>query len=100
MGEDVAGRLGANVRALREARGLTQARIAELAGVPRPTWATLESGAANPTLAVMMKVANALQVRLEERGTTGPPSSRSETGGKSRSGDYSRRPWPASKSSA
>ena len=71
MVDDVAGRLGANVRSLREARGLTQARIAELAGVPRPTWATLESGAANPTLAVMIKVANALQVRLEE--LIGPP---------------------------
>ena len=71
MSEDVASRLGENVRSLREARGLTQAKIAQLAGVPRPTWATLESGAANPTLAVMMKVANALQVRLEE--LIGPP---------------------------
>ena len=37
-----------------------------MAGIPRATWANLESGAANPTLAVLIKVAQALQVRLEE----------------------------------
>jgi XRE family transcriptional regulator, regulator of sulfur utilization len=58
--------LGRNVQALREARGQTQQQIAKLAKVPRATWANLESGAANPTLAVMVKVAQALQVRLEE----------------------------------
>jgi len=64
--DDAAGHLGANVRALREARGLTQQQIAKAAGVPRPTWANLESGAANPTLAVLVRVAGALQVSLEE----------------------------------
>ena len=58
--------LGRNIRGLREARGLSQQQIAKLAGVPRPTWTNLESGAANPTLSVLVKVANALQVRLEE----------------------------------
>ncbi|MDC0716010.1 helix-turn-helix domain-containing protein [Nannocystis bainbridge] len=58
--------LGNNVRQLREARGLTQQQIARVAGLPRPTWANLESGAANPTLAVLIKVAAALQVSLEE----------------------------------
>ena len=46
--------------------GSAQQQIAKLAGIPRATWANLESGAANPTLAVLVKVANALQVRLEE----------------------------------
>lgn len=64
--DDVAGHLGNNIRQLREARGLTQQQIAKVAGVPRPTWANLESGAANPTLAVLIKVASALQVSLEE----------------------------------
>ena len=40
--------------------------IAKAAGIPRATWTHLESGAANPTLAVLVKVANALQVRLDE----------------------------------
>jgi len=58
--------LGRNIQALREARGQTQQQIAKLAGVPRATWANLESGTANPTLAVLVKIAAALSVRLEE----------------------------------
>jgi transcriptional regulator with XRE-family HTH domain len=58
--------LGRNIQQLREARGQSQQQIARLAGIPRATWANLESGAANPTLAVLVKVAQALQVRLEE----------------------------------
>src|SRR5215471_10576284 len=61
-----AAHLGRNIQALREARALTQQQIARVAGIPRATWANLESGAANPTLAVLIKVAQALQVRLEE----------------------------------
>lgn len=63
---DVATRLAHNARALREGRGLTQAQIAKRAGIPRATWANLETGAANPTLAVLDRAANALQVTLEE----------------------------------
>ena len=66
MDEDLSGRLGTNVRAMRERRGLSQAQIAKIAGIPRPTWGNLESGAANPTLQVLTRVAAALQVRLEE----------------------------------
>jgi transcriptional regulator with XRE-family HTH domain len=58
--------LADNVRLLRTARGLTQARIAQVAGVPRATWAHLEAGGANPTLAVLERVAAALQVSIEE----------------------------------
>jgi transcriptional regulator with XRE-family HTH domain len=58
--------LADNIRMLREARGLSQQQIAKLAGVPRATWTHLESGGANPTLAVLVKIANALQVRLDE----------------------------------
>jgi transcriptional regulator with XRE-family HTH domain len=66
-------RLAANVRHLREARGQTQGQIAKLAGVPRATWGHLESGSANPTLAVLDKVATALRVPIEE--LTAPPLS-------------------------
>lgn len=58
--------LADNIRTLREARALTQAQIAKLAGIPRATWTNLESGGANPTLAVLVKVATALQVRVDE----------------------------------
>jgi XRE family transcriptional regulator, regulator of sulfur utilization len=66
MAEPLAGRLAANIRHLREARGLTQEQMARLAGLPRATWGHLETGAANPTLLVLDKVATALQVPIEE----------------------------------
>lgn len=67
MADDgLAARLGANLKQLREARGLTQDRMAKLAGVPRATWSHLESGIGNPTLAVLYRVAQALSVPLEE----------------------------------
>lgn len=70
---DEAGHLGTNIRHLRTRRGLSQVQMAQRAGVPRATWTHLESGAANPTLAVLIKVARALQVRLEELLSTPHP---------------------------
>lgn len=58
--------LARNVKQLRDARGLSQQQVAKLAGIPRPTWSTLERGDGNPTLSVLLKVATALQVSLEE----------------------------------
>ncbi len=63
---EIGGRLAKNIKQLREARGLTQQQLAKLAGVPRATWAHLESGAANPTLGVLHRAAIALQVSIEE----------------------------------
>ncbi len=62
----ISANLADNLRQLREARGLTQQQLAKIAGLPRPTWGNLESGAANPTIAVLVKVASALQVSVEE----------------------------------
>ncbi len=61
-GEDLA----RNLRRLRELRSLSQEAMARLAGIPRATWTHLESGAANPTLSVLTRVAAALRVSLEE----------------------------------
>lgn len=66
MDSDVADNLARNLRQLREARGLTQQQMSRSSGLPRPTWANLESGAANPTLAVLVKAAAALQISVEE----------------------------------
>jgi transcriptional regulator with XRE-family HTH domain len=63
---DLPSLLGANVRQLRATRGRTQSDMASLSGLPRATWANLESGAGNPTLAVLHRVASALQVTIEE----------------------------------
>ena len=65
-GDDLGGRIARNVRQLRDARGLTQEQVARLAQVPRATWTNLESGDANPTVAVLHRAAGALQVTIEE----------------------------------
>lgn len=64
--QDLHGNLAHNIRRLREAHGLSQQRMSELSDIPRPTWASLESGTANPTLTVLSKAAGALQVSIEE----------------------------------
>ena len=66
MSGDLSGRLAENLKQLRAARGKTQQQMAELAGLPRATWANLESGGANPTLSVLHAAAAALSVSLEE----------------------------------
>lgn len=68
--------LGVNIRRMREARGLSQQRLADLSGIPRPTWASLETGMANPTLTVLSKAASAFNVSIEE--LIGPPRSEFE----------------------
>lgn len=70
-GDEVPQHLARNLRALREARSITQQQLADRAGVPRPTIAHLESGSGNPTLAVLVRVAGALTVSIEE--LIGPP---------------------------
>lgn len=64
--EEAAAHLAANIRQLREARGLSQQQLATTAGIPRATWTLLERGDGNPTLANLLRVAAALQVSLDE----------------------------------
>lgn len=64
--ERAATNLANNIRALRELRKHTQQQLAQLSGVPRPTVANLETGSANPTLGVLVKIASALGVSIEE----------------------------------
>ena len=58
--------LAENVREYRRSRQISQAQLAKMAGIPRPTLAHLESGSANPTLSVLMRLASTLQVLIEE----------------------------------
>jgi XRE family transcriptional regulator, regulator of sulfur utilization len=66
MSDELGERLAHNVRELRQARGFTQQQMAKLSGLPRATWANIESGNANPTLSVLHAVAVAFQLSLEE----------------------------------
>ena len=72
MADKIADNLASNMRALREAAGITQSQMAKRAQLPRPTWANLEAGGANPTLAVLVKVGRALRISVEE--LLAPPS--------------------------
>lgn len=64
--ERIGQHLARNLSALRHARRLTQDALATAAALPRSTIANLESGDANPSLQVLVKVAAALQVPIEE----------------------------------
>jgi transcriptional regulator with XRE-family HTH domain len=64
--DDISTRLAANLKTLREAGQLSQKALAEQSGVPRPTIAHLESGQANPTLSVVLKVARALGIAVDD----------------------------------
>ncbi len=69
MDEDprrVSAHLARNLVALRHARALTQDGLARAAQVPRSTIANLETGEGNPSLTVLVKVAAALQVPMDE----------------------------------
>ena len=72
--QDAAGRLGENVRQLRLLRSMTQEQISRLAGLPRATWANLESGTANPTLTVLQRVAMARAWARREEGRVPLPA--------------------------
>lgn len=65
MADDTSTQLASNLKLLREEAGLSQKALAEVSGVPRPTIAHLESGQANPTLAVVLKVATALGATVD-----------------------------------
>jgi transcriptional regulator with XRE-family HTH domain len=55
--------IAANIRRIRERRGLTQERLAELAHLEPRTIQHIETGKANPTIGVVVTIAVALGVR-------------------------------------
>jgi transcriptional regulator with XRE-family HTH domain len=62
----LASHLADNLRAVRQKRGLTQQQLARLCEIPRSTVANIETGAGNPTLAVLAQLARPLQLSIEE----------------------------------
>jgi DNA-binding XRE family transcriptional regulator len=58
--------LGARVREIREARGLSQEALAELANLDRTYVSGLERGVRNPTIMSLARIATALGATLEE----------------------------------
>lgn len=54
------------LRAAREAKGLTQADVANRLGVTRPSYTAIETGKASPSLTTIYKVAKALKIDAAE----------------------------------
>jgi transcriptional regulator with XRE-family HTH domain len=58
--------LGAKLLAARKAKGLTQAEVDELAGVDRTNLSQYESDSKTPTLVVLVKLAKAYGVTVDD----------------------------------
>lgn len=58
--------MGANVRRLRRAKGLSQEKLAFECGVHRTYVSGVERGVRNPTIRVVAKIATALDARPDE----------------------------------
>jgi transcriptional regulator with XRE-family HTH domain len=58
--------VGPRLRTLRKQRGTTLARLAEITGISVSTLSRLESGGRRPTLELLLPLARAHQVRLDE----------------------------------
>lgn len=62
------------LRAIRQCRGLTQARLAELAGLSRPFISELETGAKTPDFETLKTLADVLHVAIDDLYTDDGPS--------------------------
>jgi transcriptional regulator with XRE-family HTH domain len=58
--------LGAEIRAIREARSLSQERLADLAGLHRNFIGLIERGQRNPTYLTLLAISNKLGVPLSK----------------------------------
>jgi transcriptional regulator with XRE-family HTH domain len=63
MAMSITKRFGANVARLRKERGMTQEAFADVAGIARSYMSDIERGARNPTIVMVERIANALDVR-------------------------------------
>ncbi len=62
--EDVGKRIGANLRQFRVNRGISMEALAKQIGVSKLTLIKIEHGEANPTLSVIWKIANGLNIPI------------------------------------
>jgi transcriptional regulator with XRE-family HTH domain len=58
--------VGLRIRALREAEGLSLRDLADRSGVSAPMLSQVERGETSPTLAVAMRIAAGLELRLSQ----------------------------------
>jgi transcriptional regulator with XRE-family HTH domain len=63
---DFVKKIGRNIRAIREKKGITQKQLADLCDFEKPTMSRIESGGTNITAKTLLKVAKALGVTVAE----------------------------------
>jgi len=59
-------KLGRNIKRIRLAKGISQGDIVRSMGMDRAFVSNIENGKTNPTLATIVKLANALDVSTDE----------------------------------
>jgi len=59
-------KLARKLRAIRKARGLTQEQLSNLSGVSKAMLSQIEQNKINPTVAIMLKICDALNVGIAE----------------------------------
>lgn len=72
--------LGSRIRALREARGLTQQALSERINLGQFTYSRYETGRRSPSISVLAKVASALGVPLSTLFEVGEPELAGDAG--------------------
>ena len=63
---EIAKHIGQRIRALRTGKGLTQAKLARMLGLQRPNISRLETGTHVPSILLIQRVADALQVKISD----------------------------------
>ncbi len=58
--------IGSNLRRIREARGLTQSRVADLAGISRIAYRNIESGTSTPKVSTLQNISNGIGIKLQD----------------------------------
>ena len=66
MKKNISKQLGANIKRIRTAKGMTQGDILRALDLDRGYVSSLEAGKRNPTLAMIEKIAGALGVSSDE----------------------------------
>lgn len=63
--EDIFKDLGAKLKGFREKTGMTQAEVAEQAGIHVNYYARIERGEENPTYEVLLRIKSALKIKSD-----------------------------------
>lgn len=74
--------MGVRFKHLREAAGLSQSQLARAAGVPVKSYQQWEQGRRTPLLDAAARIAEALDVSLDDLAGIGQPPRRKPKGGK------------------